>query len=1164
MVDLCRIMTDKYEGKEMYRLARTVDYVYGSRGLDKCTDSNYRDYIQPFKNITADENKRKRQWLYQTCTEFGWFQTSTTKEKVFGEGYSVEYFSNICTEVFGPEFNASFTTERIELTNAKYGGLDINVTNVVFVHGDRDPWHPVGLFKENTPESPVIIMKGISHCANMYDELRNEWPEVASAKKQVAVGHSLGNDIPPPKTVASRAEVTTHEFMQSLDHFDPSNKIHWAQRYYVNTEYFNSTGENVAFLLIAGEGEASTAWMTGGAWIETAQKYKALLFELEHRFYGQSHPFPDLSTENLRYLSSRQALEDTANFITAMNREYNLTDAKWIVFGGSYAGSLAAWLRQKYPHLVQGAMSASGPLSAQLDFPEYLDVVAADLALSSQECVNVVKTAYDQLEDLITNPGDENLTSLFNLCDDIDAGTTELDIVNLFELLTDDIFAYVAQYNKNSGRTISVDDLCDILTNQTYGNEVHRLAEVNKLFYGSSCLDYKYQNTVNYLSNTSVTPSGNMRQWIYQTCTEYGWYQSSNQEEPVFGNRIPLDFFTGLCEDVYGPEFNVTYTSDRINRINTHFGGYDIDVRNVVFVHGSFDPWYPMGLTKTVDPESPVIFINGTAHCANMYDVSDGDLPQLVEARKEVNRLIGVWLGVEQTSGAGSCLAVSLISTHVLSFRTIFRGHFVGNDIPPPKTVVSRAEVSTHQFVQSLDHFDPSNTNLWLQRYYVNAEYFNATQGNVAFLMIAGEGEASVGWMTGGAWIETAQKYGALLFELEHRFYGESHPFSDLSTPNLRYLSSRQALEDTANFITAMNQEYNLTEPKWILFGGSYAGSLAAWLRQKYPHLVQGAMSASGPLLAQLDFPEYYKVVVADLASHSQECVSVLKTAFDQIEATINNTSNENITSLFNLCDDIQDVTNTESDISTLFEGIATIFAYIAQYNKNSGRTVSVDDLCDILVNEDLGTEIYRLAEVNKIFYSSSCLDFKYQSSVDYLKDTTITPSGNMRQWIYQTCTEYGWYQTSSQEEQVFGTRFPIDFYTKLCEDVYGPEFNATYISDQIDRLNTHFGGYDIDVKNVVFVHGSFDPWHPMGLTETTNPESPVIFINGTAHCANMYSISNSDLPQLTEAREEINRLIGVWLGVEQTSGSAKVFTASILNNMLFMLVTGLVFKLIQ
>lgn len=80
--------------------------------------------------------------------------------------------------------------------------------------------------------------------------------------------------------------------------------------------------------------------------------------------------FSDLSTENLQYLSATQALADAANFIKYINNQYNISssEAKWIAFGGSYAGTLATWLRDKYPDLVVGAISSSGPLEAVLDF----------------------------------------------------------------------------------------------------------------------------------------------------------------------------------------------------------------------------------------------------------------------------------------------------------------------------------------------------------------------------------------------------------------------------------------------------------------------------------------------------------------------------------------------------------------------------------------------------------------------------------------------------------------------------------------------------------------------------------------------------------------------------------------------------------------------------
>lgn len=85
--------------------------------------------------------------------------------------------------------------------------------------------------------------------------------------------------------------------------------------------------------------------------------------------------------------------------------------------------------------------------------------------------------------------------------------------------------------------------------------------------------------------------------------------------------------------------------------------------------------------------------------------------------------------------------------------------------------------------------------------------------------------------------------------------------FRDLSVKNLKYLSSQQALADLAYFIEIMNIDYKLpNDTKWIAFGGSYAGSLAAWLRSKYPHLLHGAVSASGPLLAEIDFQGKYNI----------------------------------------------------------------------------------------------------------------------------------------------------------------------------------------------------------------------------------------------------------------------------------------------------------------
>ena len=85
----------------------------------------------------------------------------------------------------------------------------------------------------------------------------------------------------------------------------------------------------------------------------------------------------------------------------------------------------------------------------------------------------------------------------------------------------------------------------------------------------------------------------------------------------------------------------------------------------------------------------------------------------------------------------------------------------------------------------------------------------------------------------------------------------------DLTAPNLKYLSSGQALADLAYFIEDKIVEYNLTSNnKWIVFGGSYAGAMAAWFRLKYPHLAYGAVASSGPVLAQVNFKGFHLLFV--------------------------------------------------------------------------------------------------------------------------------------------------------------------------------------------------------------------------------------------------------------------------------------------------------------
>lgn len=46
-----------------------------------------------------------------------------------------------------------------------------------------------------------------------------------------------------------------------------------------------------------------------------------------------------------------------------------------------------------------------------------------------------------------------------------------------------------------------------------------------------------------------------------------------------------------------------------------------------------------------------------------------------------------------------------------------------------------------------------------------------------------------------------------------------------------------------------MKNVYGAEKAPTISFGGSYGGMLTAWFRIKYPHIIDGGIAASAPIL---------------------------------------------------------------------------------------------------------------------------------------------------------------------------------------------------------------------------------------------------------------------------------------------------------------------------
>eukprot|EP01101_Sappina_pedata_P013183 TRINITY_DN9464_c0_g1_i2.p1 TRINITY_DN9464_c0_g1~~TRINITY_DN9464_c0_g1_i2.p1 ORF type:complete len:484 (-),score=146.34 TRINITY_DN9464_c0_g1_i2:76-1527(-) len=434
--------------------------------------------------------------------------------------------------------------------------------------------------------------------------------------------------------------IPTQWFTQRLDHFNAQDQRVWKQKYFVNETFYKAGTNAPIFLLIGGEGPISPGYVTSYMMSTYAQKYGALQFGLEHRFYGESAPLPDLSTDNLKYLSSQQALADAALFIQSMKEKYN-PSSPVIIFGGSYPGNLAAWFRLKYPHIVIGSVASSAPVQATLDFFQYLDVVDLSLTyFSGTDCDATIAAATKVVESMLqTTAGRAQLKTDFNLCGPI----TSWDDASTFIQAMMDNYMTTVQYNNEGTTPITISYVCDIIK-QYETNPYQAYAQVSNQFLqinGETCLDASYSSAIKQLRDINQA-SGSGRQWTYQTCAEFGYYQTTDSSSDVqpFGNLAPLNYSLQMCKDSFDIDFD---TASLIDQTNVIYGGRNLvdGPTNILFVNGNIDPWHALSVTSNIAPGIQTILINGTAHCADMKHPTARDPPGLAQAQQQTSDFIG-------------------------------------------------------------------------------------------------------------------------------------------------------------------------------------------------------------------------------------------------------------------------------------------------------------------------------------------------------------------------------------------------------------------------------------------------------------------------------------------------------------------------------------------
>jgi len=422
---------------------------------------------------------------------------------------------------------------------------------------------------------------------------------------------------------------------------------------------------------------------------------------------------------------------------------------------------------------------------------------------------------------------------------------------------------------------------------------------------------------------------------------------------------------------------------------------------------------------------------------------------------------------------------------------------------------------------QRVDHFNGVDGQIWKQRYTVNASSYQGP-GSPIFFFLAGEAPMEFFAFQEVSALAWAAKLGALYISLEHRFYGESQPMSDLSTTGLKYLSSQQALADAAYFIEWFNRTsiYGGSSSPWIVFGCSYSGALSAWFRLKYPNLVVGSVAPSGPILAQTNFSTFLNQFAH---SADPDCVNAASAGSGRIAEMMQTAvGRKNLTTIFNSC---HELSADEKEIYFFLYDIITTVGSSDQMS-NPPKWL-LNETCNVLLNgTDYVTNFAKAYQFNIDFplgaysMSSPCNDFSFENFIKEMKDTRKTNTN--RSWLWQTCVEFGFYSGSYPPQSPF-PYLPVDPQIEWCAEI----FEIPGMTPDVGWTNTVYGGYNLKASNVMFTNGLYDPWHLLSVIEDQDDILAVTYEAG--HCGTMIAPSDDDPPSLTAARQSVlNFLVGL------------------------------------
>ncbi|EJU00458.1 peptidase S28 [Dacryopinax primogenitus] len=392
-----------------------------------------------------------------------------------------------------------------------------------------------------------------------------------------------------------------HTFLQPLDHFS-SQSPQWAQRYWLNARYYTPGGPVFLFDTGEGPGEDRFGVLDTGIVAILARETGGMAVVLEHRYYGQSMPVSNLSTDSLRFLNNAQAAADSANFMRSVHfpgvdEDVSALNRPWIYYGGSYGGARAAHMRVLYPELVWGAIASSAVTNAEINNYEYFEIIA-DYA--SPHCISALRASISLIDTHLSSPFlAPFMKSLFSL--------SPLSNSDFAAILSAPLGAWQGKNwdEREAHRPGEWEEFCKCLT-RGVGNGMGKVAAwmatrnyaqyikdtvVSECPEGMTVADCFGSDDPTKFQNTSITES--WRSWAFQVCTEWGYFFAAPPYPSIVSQHLQIDANAKHCQAAFpNGEHYIIPAWPNVSIVN-ELGSYGIAAERLALIDGEWDPWRP-------------------------------------------------------------------------------------------------------------------------------------------------------------------------------------------------------------------------------------------------------------------------------------------------------------------------------------------------------------------------------------------------------------------------------------------------------------------------------------------------------------------------------------------------------------------------------------------